>query len=82
MANLALGLGSLQRQRHEQDLDYIMGRLQAGGEDEDMVTIISTLMKSGSLGRALQESSSTRGTKHLHYEVPQGCLYEAMPDEV
>ena len=92
MHNLALGLCAVQRQRHEQDLEYIMSRLD--GEDSDMVVIISTLMKSGSLRKALQDSttacddqkgrqlaSSTDTLRSLRDFCMRACLMKFEPEK-
>jgi hypothetical protein len=63
ISSLSDGLQTLDQQRFEQDLCYITGRLST--EDRDMVGVISTLMRSGALRRALMEASGGKKGKQL-----------------
>jgi len=78
VSSLARGLCSVQTQRHEQDMDYIISRLR--GEDSDMVVIIATLMKSGSLRKALQDSTTASDDKKGRQLAPSADNLRSIRD--
>ena len=63
ISSLSDGLQTLEQQRFDQDLQFIHSRLAS--EDQDMVAVISTLMRSGALRRALVEASGGKKGKQL-----------------